>query len=221
MFVFVFRDIKQEGHTIWLDNFSKIRAMQVPDINMGAWRNCLWTGRALRKSRVPVTMDLEESKEGIIPAMPDDLYGMLPVFKKLFVLHNPQEDTSMMRYRTSLVTNLDVRNIPLKPAARMLSQERHRTAITSGCDRLDNLFPDKIISVNIGSNLGFMRILRNHYEDKQQHTGNCQEYSSFNADIDIFDRFLKVCYESACVCSNQRALSHNVSRTCFNYAPLS
>jgi hypothetical protein len=203
----LFRHIKDnKAHTLWLDNFSKIRAMQFPDLELGAWQDCCWTGYAVRESRVDVDMSIRtdnETKE-IEPAMPHHIYDMYPTLKQTFLQHNTNTAECPMRYSSSLTTLLVVKNVPLKPSHHKLRKPEHKQAVHEGHDSLDNCFPEGIVATNIGSNKGLLQLMRNHYESVcVANVG--QRYSCLNVDANIFDRILKV--------TTPTNVSHMSSRT--------
>jgi hypothetical protein len=189
-----FRDIKEhKAHTLWLDNFSKIRAMQFPDLELGAWQDCCWTGMAIRVSRVEVDMSIRMNNETkvIEPAMPHDVYELYPTLKSIFLKYNGATNECPQRHATSLTTLLGVNNVPLKPSHTKLRKPEHRQAVHEGHDSLDTCFPEGIVGINIGSNKGLLQLMRNHYESVcVANVG--KKYSCLNVDANIFDRILKV-----------------------------
>jgi hypothetical protein len=67
--------IKTKAHTIWIDNFSKTMAWQLPKLDHGVYKPCLWTGFALKlfTQRPDLDMTLKRDETGrVIPAMPND-----------------------------------------------------------------------------------------------------------------------------------------------------
>jgi hypothetical protein len=192
--VCVYRLIAKGPHTIWLDNFSKIRALQIPSLEVGSWQNCAWTGKALRRCPNPdITMDLVLDDAGqVIPAMPANPFArteqLVTLFKKI-----TQTEGCMHVYDKSMVFNAKIRTVPLKPKAKYMQSEKHRRAIIEGSDKLCTMYPVGIISDNIGSNVGLLRILRMHFEEQNQHLPNgAAVYQALNVDTNIFDRTLKV-----------------------------
>ena len=187
------REVKTRPHVVWLDNFSKTRVRQVPDLAHGSWADCLWTGRALRAyPRDDVSLDCVHDATGsVIPIMPNDLFErsdeLLEIFERCCV-NKPME-----RHGSSLAHLYDVRSIPLKPNPQKVEKKSHRDALTDDHDRLNTLIPESIQAINIGSNLGLATILRRHFEEQNQHVrGMCEKYTCFMVDCNIFDRILKV-----------------------------
>jgi hypothetical protein len=190
---------------VWLDNFSKTRGMQMPSIDAGTWADCLWTGRALREHKGGVlTMDvLFDDDDEIIPAMPEDPLAFMPKFVKLFK-KACVTTADMYRHASSCVVRMDVRNVPLKPLPAMVGSPRHQAALTDGHDNLNSMVPDCLLKINIGSNIGLARILRDHYEAEEQHINRgCNRYTAFNMDCNIFDRTFKVTPLSPCLILDQ------------------
>jgi hypothetical protein len=177
--------------------------MQFPDLELGTWQNCNWTGMALRMSRVDVDMNLRmnEAKE-IEPAMPHHIYQMYPIMKRTFSALNPSAADCPMLHAKSLTTLLGVKNVPLKPSHESLSKPEHKQAVHEGHDSLDTCFPEGIVAINIGSNKGLLQLCRNHYETVCVANAG-SKYSCLNVDANIFDRILKVQTLSTLVAKTQ------------------
>lgn len=191
------REVEDGPHTIWIDNFSKIHGCKIPTIDAGAWRNCLWTGTALRKytGTVPVDVSIQRDAAGqVIPAMPDDLFANEAAFNSIFDRYAMQTDY----WETSFVQEFKVTCVPLKPDAHKVNNRKHRRALQADSDTLHSMYPKEIAAVNIGSNLGLGKIIRVHYDDRKQGPGDrCQAYSALNVDENIFMRVLKVAHHKS------------------------
>ncbi len=163
-------------------------------MDAGSWADCLWTGRAVRCHRTEASMDVMRTPDGAqIPAMPKDLFADEKSVIAWALGPVPKCDADKFQHATSMTTRLQVNCVPLKPRADRLAKPRHKAAITSRCNNLDNMYPTAIIPINIGSNRGLMQILRNHYEDNQQNIpGVPTVYKALNVDMNIFIRTLKV-----------------------------
>jgi hypothetical protein len=96
------------------------------------------------------------------------------------------------QHASCVVSKCHVRNVPLKPSADQMDDPKHKAALSERCNRLVEMYPVGLIKENIGSNLGLMRIMRSHFEEKNQHLAACHNYTAFNVDTNIFDRMLKV-----------------------------
>ena len=190
----VCRLVTDGPHTIWLDNFCKPRSIQMPNIKQSTWQPCLWTGRAYRQFRGELSMDLMyKPDESVIPAMPDDLFAYLPHLVTLFKEQVPCTPASKFLRRTSMVVALEITTVPMKPSVDLLTRDLHRRAILEQHDGLQTLYADKIIDLNIESRDGFARLIRDHFEEKEQNQpGKCKKYSAFNFDINIFEFGLNV-----------------------------
>jgi hypothetical protein len=188
----MFRDVMKGPHTVWIDNFAKIKKLHIPTLDMGAWQNCAWTGKALRKGvDSGITMQLMHKVNGdIIPAMPDKPFRMVSTMITMFKAINDKAGTEL--HDTCLATVHKVKTVPLKPKPKHMIRELHKDALTQGWDKLTNMYPCGLLDENIGSNIGLLRILRSHYENENQHLENCNTYTAFNVDTNIFDRMLKV-----------------------------
>jgi hypothetical protein len=190
-----FRLIAKGPHTIWLDNFSKIRALQIPTLDLGSWQNCAWTGKAIRKCpNSDIAMDLMLDPDGmVIPAMPPRPFLLTESLVSCFIKYT-QTEQCMFVYEKSLVLNAKIRTVPLKPKSKHMHDEKHKKALDEGSDKLCTMYPIGIIADNIGSNIGLLRILRLHFEEHDQHlpADGAEVYQALNVDTNIFDRILKV-----------------------------
>lgn len=101
---------------------------------------------------------------------------------------------SMYKYDGSNLVKWDVRKVPLTVDTSMLEDPDHVAAIRDGHDHQDTMYTKELIKLNIGSNIDLARILRNHFEDRNQHGGGDGDgrYWSFNADENIFKRMMLV-----------------------------
>jgi hypothetical protein len=188
----------REPHTIWIDNFSKIWPRTMPNLDKGAWADCLWTGVAIHaySGSFPLTMNILRDAHGEgIPAMPNNLFTLTPKLIKLWTSYCADIDYCTQ----SMVSAWKVNSVPLKPQAANMPAGPHQDAINSDVNTLNRLHPKELIPLNIGSNKGLATILRTHYENNNQHTEEtrqaprpCPKYSAFGVDIDIFRRMLLV-----------------------------
>jgi hypothetical protein len=188
--------IKEKAYTLWIDNFSKIRKFQIPHIDIGAWRNCLWTGFALRAYKpqrgVEIDMSILRNPENeVIPAMPNNPFDFVIRLREQFQHYGSADMKQLSR---SNVFSWKVNNVPLKPVkVDLVRPQRLIDKILADPDKLDNLYPEKIVSENIGQNTGFSKIFREVYEDHEMDVNidSCK-YLALNLDCNIFDRLLKV-----------------------------
>jgi hypothetical protein len=166
--------------------------MQFPDLELGAWQDCCWTGMALRRSRVEVDMTIrrDDAKE-IQPAMPHHIYEAYPAMRRAFFVFNQSTEDCPEYHTRSLTTLLGVKNVPLKPAHEVLAKPEHKQAVHEGHDSLDTCYPEGIVGINIGSNKGLLQLMRHHYESVCVANAG-RRYSCLNVDANIFDRILKV-----------------------------
>ena len=139
-----------------------------------------------------ISMDLMLDAAGmVIPAMPANPFNRTEQLVKLFTTIT-QTEGCIHVYANSLVLTTKFRTVPLKPKPKHLQEEHHKRALIDGSDKLCTMYPVGIISDNIGSNIGLLRILRNHFDEQNQLAGYASVYQSLNVDTNIFDRTLKV-----------------------------
>ena len=186
-----YRVVEEGPHTIWIDNFSKIMGCRIPSIDVGAWRNCLWTGIAVRKynGTEPVSMELMQTEEGqVIAAMPNDPFEYVARLTTLWKANRAKGSY----FAQSFAHKWNINNAPVKPVLHRVVDQRHHATLSGTNSRLLTLHPREIVAENIGSNIGLGRIMRTVYEDNKQHNGECKKYIAINADINIFERVMKV-----------------------------
>jgi hypothetical protein len=237
--VYVCSILKSECHVIWVDNFSKVYQMKIPNMDIGVWHDCLWTGVAIREfvpveprySNLSLAIDMQPGDDS--NAMPNDLFHRM---KKFLASAKQITDSTMFVYDTSIVTRYNVRNVPLKPIVDAVAHPKWHSALASSVDGLYHLHPVGLIKRNIGSNEGLMRILKRYvdiYEEEK-----VQLYQVMNVDINIFKRIIKVSFcafpcsfviSCVCVmchivitlhnccrqCTTQRAVVINFESSCF------
>ena len=182
------RSVMDGTHAIWYDNFSKIYGTKTPTFKTGAWTDCLWTGVAIHRYVGPTLSNNLHTRGGaIVPAMPESLSAnMGSILLAMQSAMNFQGEY----HDISLVTTMDVQCVPLKPTGGDVQLQQQ---LDESRDGLTNLLPHDLITENIGSNIGLMKILRQFHDDRQMHIpGRCRRYYVLNVDINIYTRTLKV-----------------------------
>jgi hypothetical protein len=159
------------------------------------FKSIMWTGRAFRKSRLDVDMGIQNVDGVMVPAMPDNLFGTEKKFRKIFKTLCSAKMEDCLQFSKSFMTVYNVSTVPVSFDISKITNQEHLASLARAPDRLDTMYTDKIMPLNIGSNVGLLQIVRNHYEDEgQNRAGVCQRYSAFTTDVDIFDRILKVAH---------------------------
>ena len=173
----LYRLVESKPHTVWIDNFSK-RAVGVgiPSIRDGSWKECLWTGVALREytGPDPVSMDLLQDEKGyLVPAMPsiERLWACETELKNTWARHIVNLD--FMNDSFSVKWGLDC--VPIKLNPESVTSPLVRAAATGTHQNLDTLHPKELLKYNIGSNVGLARVLRLHYDNKKQQGNGCKQ----------------------------------------------
>ena len=159
-------------------------------MDKGTWTPKPWTGYGLRVTQEDVDTHLIRVGSTVVCAMPVDLFVYQEQTVNDYMAINVKK--SMHRYATSMVTQCEISNIPMKPDAKVMARESHKRALIERRDSMDTFYCEKIIDDNIGSNRGLMRILREHMISTGQKDLTSNKYSCFNVDIDIFARMIKV-----------------------------
>jgi hypothetical protein len=181
--------MKELPKIIWIDNFSKTVARQHPDMATGVWTPCLWTGVAFKdldlSGREPIYMSCQFVDEVRVSAMPKNLFDDDGLLKWLAVDYD-----KVHLFDSCLATLYNVRNIPPKVDMSELTNPSRRVRLMNSRDGLSRMHNHNIIEYNIGSNIGLMNVIKYIMADEVLSGG--QGYMMVNADIQIFERLLKV-----------------------------
>ena len=168
---------------MWVDNFSKCYAVALQGIASGAFRDCNWTGQAIKVYQGDaVSVDL-----GGVPAMPDRIFDTGTAMAVQETIGNLCQE-GWLFLPMSLVTRFKVNTIPVKPVVDPLSHPELQSILNESRDGLRNFHPMSIMPQNIGSNRGLMMILK-HISDSRPNTSS---YQFLCADCNIFMRIMKV-----------------------------
>ena len=190
----LYRQVKKGPHVVWIDNFSKTLGRQIPNMAVGTWSSCLWTGICSKQYTGvhDVSMDLiRDDHDDVIPAMPEALddHNSVDAIMVLFENNKITPDYHL----TSLVTEFKIDSAPVKAEPRHVANPHWKAFLQGEHDTIDHMYPESLRQENIGSNLGLGRIMRDHYTKNLQYLPNfCLQYTAFSCDIDIFNRIMKV-----------------------------
>ena len=184
-----YRYVQSGPHVIWIDNFSKILSRSIPSEQKGLYTSALWTGVAAFSGD---TADLDDGvrvdgQGDIVPAMPDNL---LQYNDAVMNGIRATMRTGQYLYSNSLCEQYDVRTIPPKLDCKRFPELCG--IVDDGSSTLSSVHPVDMLPQNIGSNRGFISIIRSFYEHYKMDTDDCKRYLTINADENIFWRILKV-----------------------------
>ena len=150
--VYYMREIRNQTHIIWVDNFSKFLSRSVPNMAAGVYSSCLWTGVAAFKCSSDFDMSIKHDDEGVvIAAMLDDPFVYSQSVKR-GLQYTMQ--TCRSYYSQSLVKKYDIRNIPPKIDTRRWPDMKEVVDIPYNSTRC--VHPAKFVEQNIGSNQGLI-----------------------------------------------------------------
>ena len=150
---------------------------------MGTYSNCNWTGighKITTSSRSNLLL-----RSGT-PGMSEDILSQTN-FRRIARHFKDMEDADGMVYQKSWVTKYNITRVPPKhqPTAGRVHEMNKKKG-----DTLKYFYPDKIIDVAIGSNLGLIQIMR-HEHDKIPLADRIY-YRLILSDVNIFMRMMKV-----------------------------
>ena len=142
-------------------------------------------------------MSLHHNNGAIIPAMPEDPFaGKHTLMTMMKTLVYGMKTTPHLYYDQSMVHRWKVNNVPLRPKPENVP-EKFKPALLAHRESLNNLFPEKMIDINIGSNAGVAQILRDYYMERGMnlpdgHADAPTMYHVLVVDCNIFDSMAKV-----------------------------
>lgn len=168
---------------MWVDNFSKCHAVALQGIASGAFRDCNWTGQAIKVYQGPdVSVDIDS-----FPAMPDHIFdtGTASIVRRRIRTLCKQKWKYLQQ---SWVERFKVNTVPVKPVVDPLAFPNLHRILNESRDGLRNFHPMAIMPQNIGSNRGLMLILK-HISDSRS---NASGFQFLCADCNIFMRIMKV-----------------------------
>jgi hypothetical protein len=189
------RSMQDETHVVWIDNYQKKAKFHNVTFARGNWNDNQWTTKCLfmppahlRETTVPLVVLVRDGV--VVPAMPNDFMLQVDKFKANMALFGSKAQLA----RQSECRMKSVDNVPLKPKPCAYPPGPVKTALEANIDGLQNTIPVCITEENIGSNKGFLQVVRREWE---QHQARCaatgvQKYLVLLADINIFDRLVKV-----------------------------
>ena len=149
--------------------------------------DCLWTGIAIRKwdGEAELTLEVSYQDGAIVPAMPATLLQP-ELLRKLEVWVKYTDVKGMHLYEGSI--SKTATRIPIEVDEGTEPELYQRTKTKD--HGLANLFPVELVRQNIGSNRGFIRVFRRYLD--QLTNERPKRYGIIMADVDIFQRILKV-----------------------------
>ena len=189
------RMIEQSPHVTWIDNYSDLWRCRIVGMSPEALKKCLWTCVAYKRFPFPeqVSMDHKFARDtSVIPAMPTNPFLVMDELVRFMKSLTQGPDGEMLfLYDSSLMTVWGANQVPIKGNLELMP-EPFRSSTAAANDRSDDLYPRGLERENIGSNDGLARVIRRFYDERKMATVECTKYSAFTADVNIFDRCMKV-----------------------------
>ena len=189
-------------YVMWIDNYDSMFRTRIANIRENSYRDCHWTGVAVRKHLGNVDVSVvRDHNNGIVPAMPPDplvFAGRVVEMVLIGSIGRLTGDGRTVRevpdlYSTSLMVTWGVDRVPLKPSIRNPNvPQRYRDAIQRAPDSLGNFYALGMIGENIGSNLGLARVMRQFYDSNELGNDSSTRYYAMSMDMNIHKRTLRV-----------------------------
>ena len=190
------REVQAGAHTLWIDNFSKNRRWDIPDLMKGVFHQGLWTGFAVRRGPRDLTMALITGDDGtVIPAMPEKPLDRVDTLRRYLLKQWFKDEKSELWYDRSLGVKWRTHNVPLRPRTENVDS-KYRKRLDRRADSLENLHPWKVEDINVGENMGFARVMRTLYDEHNREEAVAgpvgTEDTAIVMDVDLFDKAVKV-----------------------------
>ena len=200
--LFFFSEVCMGPYVMWIDNYDSMFRTRIANIKQNSYRDCHWTGVAVRKHLGNVDVSVvRDHNNGIVPAMPPDplvFAGRVVEMVLIGSIGRLTGDGRTVRevpdlYSTSLMVTWGVDRVPLKPSIRNPNvPQRYRDAIRRAPDSLGNFYALGMIGENIGSNLGLARVMRQFYDSNELGNDTSTRYYAMSMDKNIHKRKLRV-----------------------------
>ena len=179
-------------HCLWVDNFSKMYKIALPDITTGTYTNANNTGIALIPFKLPdISMKTLKDQDGaVVPCLPK-LSQLKQYMKDVIdmILNTQQEDKDALS--ASLVGRYDVNTIPLKLIIKDRSDPLRRKA-RAAMAKQNQLIPLEIRPYNIGSTQGLCQFWKEYFDEHVSVRHNEDVYRMCVCDSNIYWRTMKV-----------------------------
>ncbi len=178
---------------MWIDNFSKMYRKTTSKMERKLLADALWTGVAIRKYYYDdVTMNVMRRRGFVVPAMPPDPFGKTgDMLRTMSQLTKVNGEMSLL-YDDSLFKIWGCNKIPVQPLKDNLPEdilERFERCPS----RLTDFYPEGLIKINCGSNKGLCQVVLEVLKKQGQDTPEPPpKYFAMTADLNIFDRIIKV-----------------------------
>ena len=203
-FAFLHRAVVAGSFVFWVDNYDSMFRTRFANIKSNSFRDCHWTGIAVRKHLGNVAMNvIRDNANVIVPAMPPDplvyagrvvqmlLLGSIGTLNGNGVNVTDVPDL----YSASLMMTWGVDRVPLKPSIRNPNvPQMYRDAIRRAPDSLGNFYALGMSGENIGSNLGLARVMRQFYDQYGFGNDTGDRYYALSMDMNIHKRTMRVCH---------------------------
>ena len=169
--------------------------IKIADMRRTNLADCLWTGVAIRKYTGDAKVSMACISDGSfhVDAMPSYPLGRLGIL--LSTMEELCSEGGEMKnlFETSKLVKWGVNRIPIVPMT-VNMPPKAKDSLSKGPVRLNHFIPKGLLRLNIGSNEGLARIIKIHIEDSGiGATPKPKIYKAVVADLNIFDRIIKVC----------------------------
>ena len=194
-FSVLFREalVSEPFPVVWIDNFSKNMARQIPRLGKDVFTSMMWTGLALKLYDGPeLSRGLVEDDGQVVPAMPPSHAPPKDDFVRFVSasIHVDCANPVPMRYSQSLVRRYNVNSIPPKADHTQDLDLDLTKRLTVSRDGLHRTLPWDIWQHNIGANTGLLDVIKQYMTITNLETST--QYHVWLVDLNIYSRVYKV-----------------------------
>jgi hypothetical protein len=178
---------------MWIDNFLKMYRKTTSNMDRALLADALWTGVAIRKYAYDdVKMDVMVRRGFVVPAMPPDPFAQTGDMLRLMSQLTEVDGEMPLLYDDSLFHMWGCNKIPVQPMKENLPDDI-RQRFDRCPSRLVDFYPEGLIKINCGSNKGLCQVVLEVLKKQGQDTPEPPpKYFAMTADLNIFDRIIKV-----------------------------
>jgi hypothetical protein len=184
---------------VWIDNFSKNMARQIPRLGKDVFTSMMWTGLALKLYDGPrLARDLVEADGQVLPAMPPSHAPEKDDFVSFASACLPAEGANPvpMRYSQSMVRRLKVNSIPPKADVAQDAAPNVADRLIVSRDGMHRTMPWDLWQHNIGANNGLMDVIKQYLVETDLEASS--KYHVWLVDLNIYSRVYKVSRSVEC-----------------------
>jgi hypothetical protein len=159
-------------------------------IGAGTYRDCLWTVKGLL---IPVDHEgIDLALRPGVSGFPDDMFDNRWIRSIHRRLRKIESTMGEQYFDDSWPVRFNINRVPLGLDVDKVDDEKIRKRIADGRQGLTRFLPCAVEPLNIGSNIGLMKILKQLTDEESLIDVSQRQYKVIVSDCNIFNRIIKV-----------------------------